>query len=124
MRPVVETMPSCTSELTRRGFNTLNAVVRPAVRSGVGNPLPIGAGAVTIETTGRRSGLPRTVPVLATRVGDHLTVSTVRNDSQWLRNIEADNNIGVWLYGRRRQATASVERGTLNTVRIELEPAA
>jgi len=79
---------------------------------------------VTIETTGRRSGLPRTVPVLATRVGDHLTVSTVRNDSQWLRNIEADSNVGVWLYGRRRQATASVARGTLNTVRIELQPVA
>lgn len=123
-RRVVETMLTCPSELTRRGFDALNSVVRPAVRSGIGNPLPVGAGAVTIETTGRRSGLPRTVPVLATRVGDHLTVSTVRNDSQWLRNIEADSNVGVWLYGRRRQATASVARGTLNTVRIELQPVA
>jgi hypothetical protein len=117
-------MPSCTSGLTRRGFDALNSVVRPAVRSGVGNPLPVGAGAVTIETTGRRSGLVRTVPVLATRVGDSLTVSTVRNDSQWMRNIESDGNVGVWLYGRRRQATASVSRGPLNTVHIELEPAA
>ena len=117
-------MSACTSDLTRRGFNALNAVVRPAVRSGIGNPLPVGAGAVTIETIGRRSGLPRTVPVLATRLGDSLTVSTVRDDSQWLRNIEADANVGVWLHGRRRAATATVSRGVVNTVRLELEPAA
>ena len=113
---------SCSSNLARRGFDALNAVVRPAVRAGVGNPLPLGAGAVTIETIGRRSGLPRTVPVLATRVGDSLTVSTVRGDSQWLRNIEADSNVGVWLRGRRRPARATVSRGALSTVRLELEP--
>ena len=113
---------SCTSQLTRRGFATLNSVVRPAVRAGAGNPLPIGAGPVVLETTGRRSGLPREVPVLATRVGDTLNVSTVRSDSQWLRNIEADDRVGVWLGGQRRDATASVDRGPLNTVRIELEP--
>lgn len=117
-------MTAIPTDLTRRGFDALNAVVRPAVRSGLGNPLLIGAGAVTIETTGRRSGLPRTVPVLATRFGDNLTVSTVRDDSQWLRNIEADGNVGVWLYGRRRSATATVSRGTLNTVHLELDPAA
>ncbi len=117
-------MSAFTSDLTRRGFDALNAVIRPAVRSGIGNPLPVGAGAVNIETTGRRSGLPRTVPVLATRLGDSLTVSTVRDDSQWLRNIEADANVGVWLYGRRRAATATVSRGVINTVRLELEPAA
>ncbi len=113
---------SCLSTLTRRGFSALNSVVRPAVRAGVGNPLPLGAGAVTIETTGRRSGLPRTVPVLATRTGDSLTVSTVRSDSQWLRNIEADNSVGVWLFGQRRSATATVSRGALNTVRLVLAP--
>lgn len=117
-------LTSCSSDLTRRGFAALNAVVRPAVNAGFGNPLPIGAGAVTIETTGRRSGLPRTVPVLATRLGDTLTVSTVRSDSQWLRNIEADSTIGVWLNGHRRTATATVSRGSLNTVRVELQPAA
>ena len=113
---------SCLSSLTRRGFDALNTVVRPAVRAGIGNPLSLGAGAITIETTGRRSGLPREVPVLATRVGDSLTVSTVRSDSQWLRNIEADSNVTVWLYGRRRCANATVSRGALNLVRLELAP--
>jgi deazaflavin-dependent oxidoreductase (nitroreductase family) len=104
----------------RRAFSTLNSFVRPAVQAGLGNPLPIGAGAVVLETTGRRSGLPRPVPVLTTRVGDTLTVSTVRPDSQWVRNAEADSNVAVWLGGRRRDAIATVRRGTLNTVRLDL----
>lgn len=105
---------------TRRAFSTLNAVVRPAVQAGLGNPFPIGAGAVVLETTGRRSGLPRLVPVLSTRAGDTLTVSTVRSDSQWIRNAEADSNVAVWLGGQRRSAVATVRRGPLNTVRLEL----
>jgi len=98
----------------------LNSVVRPAVQAGLGNPFPIGAGAVVLETTGRRSGLPRLVPVLSTRAGNSLTVSTVRSDSQWIRNAEADSNVAVWLGGQRREATATVGRGRLNTIRLDL----
>jgi hypothetical protein len=106
--------------ITKRGFATLNGVVRPAVQAGIGNPLQIGAGAVVLETTGRRSGLRRRVPVLSTRVGDTLTVSTVRANSQWIRNAEADPNVSVWLGGTRRAAVATVRRGPLNTVRLDL----
>lgn len=105
---------------TRRAFSTLNSVVRPAVRAGLGNPFPIGAGPVVLETTGRASGLPRLVPVLSTRAGDTLTVSTVRSDSQWIRNAEADSNVAVWLGGKRRKAVATVRRGRLNTIRLDL----
>jgi hypothetical protein len=58
--------------------------------------------------------------VLSTRRGDTLTVSTVRSDSQWIRNAEADPNVTVWLGGTRRDAVATVNRGPLNTVRLEL----
>ncbi len=116
-------MTTIPASLTRHAFAALNAVIAPLIRSGLGNPLPLGAGPVALETTGRRSGLRRTVPLLAARAGDTLTVSTVRSDSQWLRNIETDERVAVWLFGRRREATATVTRGPLNTVRVELRPA-
>jgi hypothetical protein len=117
-------MPNVPTDVARQVFAAVNAVAAPLIRAGFANPLPIGAGPVALETTGRRSGLRRTVPLLAARLGDRLTVSTVRSDSQWLRNIEADENVAVWLFGERRDATATVTRGPLNTVRVELRPVA
>ncbi len=113
-------MPFSIDAITRQAFSTLNAIVRPAVQAGFANPFPLGAGAVVLETVGRRSGLPRLVPVLSTRTGDTLTVSTVRSGSQWIRNAEADANVAVWLGGERRDAVATVRRGALNTVRLDL----
>ena len=104
-------------------FDALNAVIRPAVRVGLGNPFPGGGGLVLVETTGRRSGLPRQVPLVAGRVGNSLVVSTVRADSQWLRNLEADPRVRLWLTGRARSATANVRRGRLNIVSLTLSGA-
>lgn len=109
-----------TSPDARSAFQALNTVVRPAIRAGLGNPLPIGGGAVVIETIGRKSGLARQVPVLAVRRGNHVSVSTARSDSQWLANIEADPAVGVWISGRRRDGRARVTRGCLNVVDVDL----
>lgn len=105
----------------RKVFGEVNKLVEPAVRAGIGSPPPIGSGLVLLETTGRKSGLVRKVPLLTTRVGGNLVVSTIRADSLWLRNIEADSNVAVWICGRRREAVAEVtRRESLSTVTIRL----
>jgi hypothetical protein len=102
-------------------FRALNQLVDPVIRSGFGTPLPLGGGLVVVETTGRATRLPRRVPLVATRVGSRVIVSTVRADSQWVRNLESDASARVWLGGRARPARASVHRGPLNIVRLDLE---
>ncbi|MCB0968923.1 MAG: nitroreductase family deazaflavin-dependent oxidoreductase [Ilumatobacter sp.] len=100
--------------VTRTAFRTLNSVVRPVLSTGLGNPLPIGAGVAVVETTGRSSGLPRRVPLVAMRLGDKVAVSTVRGDSHWFANLEADDAAKVQLGGRFRDARACTSRGPLN----------
>lgn len=102
-------------------FRAMNRYVKPLVKAGLGSPLPVGLGAVVLESTGRVSGLPREVPLLGFRVGTRVLVSTIRPRSQWLRNLEADDTAAVWYCGRKRPARASVRRGPLNIVALDHE---
>lgn len=120
MTPVAALVNTLLPEpVTRQAFRALNSVVKPALDLGIGNPLPLGVGAVVVETTGRKSGQPRQVPLLSMRFGDRLLVSTVRSDSQWLANLEADPKARVQLHGQFRPATTAVTRGPLNVAVID-----
>ena len=110
-----ESAPDAAQEL----FRTMNRFVKPLVKAGLGSPLPLGLGAVVLESTGRVSGEPREVPVLGFRIGDRVLVSTVRSGSQWLKNLEADDAAAVWFCGQRRSAKATVQRGPLNVVTLD-----
>ena len=110
----MNTLSQLQSTITRQAFRTLNRVVVPALDRGFGSPLPIGVGAVIVETTGRTSGLRRRVPLLSARLGDQVMVTTVRPDSQWFANLEADTSASVRVGGQTRDAQAHLRRGPLN----------
>jgi deazaflavin-dependent oxidoreductase (nitroreductase family) len=86
----------------------VNALLTPAIQAGLGSPLPLLWGLVVLEVRGRRSGRTRAVPLVCTDQGATLIVATVRRDSQWIRNLEAEPDAAVWLRGRRREVTARV----------------
>ena len=102
----------------------MNRLVEPVVRAGIGNSLA-GPGTFVIETTGRRSGLARRVPLLAKRLGDTIIVSTIRHNSQWIRNLEHHPNAHVWIAGQPRPAAATIVRLPGATLaRLRLDPSA
>ena len=122
----------------------VNPVVRRAVERGIAPP-----GYALVETTGRRSGLPRRTPVGNGLDGDTFwIVAEHGRNAAYVRNIEADARVQVkvgrtWrsgtahllpdddprerqrLIGRRFNAAVVRAMGTdLLTVRVDLDPAA
>jgi F420H(2)-dependent quinone reductase len=120
--PVINDIAGIWTAIERRSFRTLNRFVRPVLDAGIGNPPPIGFGAAVVETTGRTTGRPRAVPLVTARFGDRLVTSTVRGSSQWLANLEATPDARVRLFGHRRRADATVQRGLLNVAVLDLAP--
>ncbi|MEV0182425.1 nitroreductase family deazaflavin-dependent oxidoreductase [Streptomyces sp. NPDC050625] len=60
-----------------------------------------------LETTGRKSGLPRQTPVGGRRIGDSFwLVSEFGEKSQYVRNIQADPSVRVRIRGRWHTGTA------------------
>ena len=90
-------------------FRTLNLLVEPAVRAGCGFPVFGLTGLIALETKGRRTGLPYSIPVLATLIGDHVLVGTIRgNRSQWIENARVNPDVRYWLRGRVHEAMTLV----------------
>ena len=88
----------------------LNNALTPAIRLGVANPVPFSTGIVLLEVTGRKTGKVRTVPLVGTDYGTLLAVGTVRDNSQWVKNLAATPRASVWLRGRQRPVLATVFR--------------
>lgn len=60
-----------------------------------------------LETTGRKSGVPRRTPLGGKLIGDEFWfVSEFGESSQYVRNINADPRVRVRLRGRWRSGTA------------------
>jgi F420H(2)-dependent quinone reductase len=105
--------------------STFNQIAEAIVRAGIGGPCCVGLGLVIVETKGRKTGVERCVPVLANRVGNSLFVSTVRENSQWVRNLKADPNPHVLLNRESRSVTVRTKKiGTWTVLRLELGAAA
>lgn len=80
----------------------VNPVVRAVLTRGPGIP-----GYALLETTGRKSGLPRRTPVGDGLAGDTFwIVSEHGRRSAYVRNIEADPRVRVRVRGRWRSGTA------------------
>ncbi len=95
--------------LEREFFRMLNRVVEPAVRKGVGSPRFLPGGLIVLETVGFKTGAKRRTPLVATRLGKYVFVSTFRADrSFWIRNLRKQPRVSYFLGGRERSAKAFV----------------
>lgn len=67
------------AKLEQAVFRRLNAVVEPAVRSGIGSTTLAPASLIVLETVGSKSGLRRrTTPLWSIKLGRYRVVSTAR----------------------------------------------
>ena len=90
-------------------FSALNRLVEPGVRAGFGSLWIFPVGLIVLETTGRKTGLPQRVPLLAAMIAGHIVVSTVRvQQSQWLRNALEDPDVRYWVRGQELHGRAII----------------
>jgi deazaflavin-dependent oxidoreductase (nitroreductase family) len=105
-------------------FRMLNRLVEPRIRAGCASPRLAPSGLVVLEIRGRKSGRTSRVPLVATRIQDHVVVSTFRGGrSQWVRNLIANPEVRLWLGGRPRTSRAFVlARGHADRLPRSLPP--
>jgi deazaflavin-dependent oxidoreductase (nitroreductase family) len=102
-------MASSRQTLEAKFFRSLNQVVEPAVRKGIGSPRLAPGGLIVLETTGFKTGQTRRTPLLSARIGRYVFVSTARGDrSFWVKNLLKQSSTRFYLGGKARDARAYV----------------
>ena len=102
-------MPSTFAKLEQNVFRSLNAVVEPAVRRGIGSSALTPASLIVLETVGFKSGAPRRTPLWSICLGRYRIVSTARGDrSFWVKNLLKQPNVRYYLGGKPRESRALV----------------
>jgi len=87
--------------LTRRILNPFILIMMKAGLSVWGSRI--------LESRGRTSGLPRRTPVNLLDVDGRQYLVSARGDTQWVRNVRADQGRLALILGRRRQERLAVE---------------
>ncbi len=81
-------------------FNRINRLATPLVRAGFGSPWALQpTGLILLEVAGRNTGIVRQTPLVGMLLPGAVLTSTVRGNSQWLRNLAAADTARVWLWG-------------------------
>ncbi len=91
-------------------FHEIKHRAATTVQRHVANPI-LGRlpGQMIIETTGRKSGVPRQTPIGGRRTGrEFWIVSEFGEKSQYVRNIQADPRVRVRIKGRWHTGTAQL----------------
>lgn len=97
------------AKLEQTVFRSLNGIVEPAVRMGIGSPRFTPASLIVLETTGFKSGQQRRTPLWSVRLGPYRIVSTGRGErSFWVKNLRKDSKVSYWVGGKRRESNALV----------------
>jgi deazaflavin-dependent oxidoreductase (nitroreductase family) len=84
--------------------NVFNRLIAGLTRAGVSV-----WGSRVLEVQGRRSGLPRRVPVNLLSFEGASYLVAPRGETEWVRNARAADGRVILIRGRRRQAFAAVE---------------
>ena len=96
-------------ELESEFLRGVNAIVEPLVRAGFGFPRFWLTGLIVMEMQGRRSGCALNVPLLATKLGDLVLVSTVRSRRSHSRSMGMPCSTSVVAHGVTQQARVETE---------------
>jgi deazaflavin-dependent oxidoreductase (nitroreductase family) len=96
----------------RRHYRRPGWFTRHVFNAAVGGLTKLGIsvwGSRVLEVVGRRSGLPRQVPVNLLELGSAQYLVSPRGEGEWVRNLRAADGQLVLLLGRRRQHRHAVE---------------